>query len=80
MRSVELVTERQRGSSRHSGSWLEPVSPHGLRAGFVTQATKAGLPDEAIMAHTRHKDAKTMRRYVRRARLLDDSPARKLGL
>lgn len=62
------------------GTHLEPVSPHELRADSVTQATRAGLPDEANMAHTRHQDAKTMRRYVRRARLLDNSPARKLGL
>ena len=46
----------------------------------MTQATRAGLADEVIMAHTRHRDAKTVRRYVRRARLLDDSPARELGL
>ena len=77
---VRLVLRRRAEQAGVEGTWLEPVSPHGLRAGFVTQATKAGLPDEAIMAHTRHKDAKAMRRYVRRARLLDDSPARKLGL
>ena len=46
---------------------LEPVTAHGLRAGFVTQAYKAGLRDEEIMGHTRHRDLKTMRRYVRRA-------------
>ena len=77
---VRLVLRRRAAEAGVEGTWLEPVSPHGLRAGFVTQATRAGLADEAIMAHTRHKDAKTMRRYVRRARLLDDSPARKLGL
>jgi len=57
-----------------------PVSPHGLRAGFVTEAYRAGLRDEEIMGHTRHRDLASMRRYVRRARLLDDSPARRLGL
>ena len=62
------------------GTALEPVTPHGLRAGFVTQSTLAGARDEEIMEHTRHKHLATMRRYVRRARLLDDSPARKLGL
>src|SRR3712207_6608364 len=77
---VRLVLRRRAEQAGVEGTHLKPVSPHGLRAGFVTQATRAGLPDEAIMAHTRHKDAKTMRRYVRRARLLDDSPARKLGL
>ena len=32
----------------------ERLSPHGLRAGFVTQAYQAGARDEQIMSHTRH--------------------------
>jgi hypothetical protein len=32
------------------------------------------------MAHTRHRDLKTMRGYVRRAKLGPESPARLLGL
>lgn len=59
---------------------LERLSPHGLRAGFVTEAYKAGPRDEEIMAHTRHRDLKTMRGYVRRAKLVGDSPAKRLGL
>jgi integrase len=58
----------------------ERLSPHGLRAGFVTEAYMAGARDEQIMAHTRHADLKTMRGYVRRAKLLTDSPAGLLGL
>jgi len=59
---------------------VERLSPHGLRAGFVTEAYAAGARDEQIMAHTRHRDLKTMRGYVRRARLGLDSPAKLLGL
>ena len=59
---------------------LERLSPHGLRAGFVTEAYKAGARDEEIMAHTRHRDLRTMRSYVRRAKLDTESPARLLGL
>jgi integrase len=77
---VRLVLLRRAAEAGVEGAQGEAVGPHGLRAGFVTQAYRAGLRDEEIMAHTRHKDLKTMRRYVRRARLLDDSPARKLGL
>jgi integrase len=58
----------------------EPISPHGLRAGFVTTAYRAGVPDEAIMGHTRHKNLETMRGYVRRAKLATESPSGKLGL
>src|SRR5690348_5350533 len=58
----------------------EPVSPHGLRAGFVTTAYRNGVADEEIMGHTRHRSLTTMRSYVRRAKLSKDSPAGKLGL
>ncbi|MBS1073261.1 site-specific integrase, partial [Gluconobacter cerinus] len=58
----------------------ERLSPHGLRAGFVTEAFRANARDEQIMAHTRHRDLRSMRRYVRRARLDLDSPAHLLDL
>jgi len=62
------------------GTLAEPVSPHGLRAGFVTTAYRNGVPDEEIMGHTRHRSLATMRSYVRRAKLSQTSPAGKLGL
>ena len=58
----------------------ERLSPHGLRAGFVTEAYMAGARDEQIMEHTRHRDLKTMRSYVRRARLVIDSATKLLDL
>ena len=61
-------------------SGAERLSPHGLRAGFVIEAYQAGARDEHTMAHTRHRNLKTMRGYVRRARLVQDSPAGLLGL
>lgn len=58
----------------------ERLSPHGLRAGFVTEAYMAGARDEQIMEHSRHRDLKTMRGYVRRARLVTDSPVKLLDI
>jgi integrase len=58
----------------------ERLSPHGLRAGFITQAYINGARDEEIMDHTRQKDLRTMRGYVRRAKLVTGSPAKLLGL
>ena len=58
----------------------ERLSPHGLRAGFITQAYVNGARDEQIMDHTRQKDLRTMRGYVRRAKLVSESPAKLLGL
>lgn len=63
-----------------TGTLAEPVSPHGLRAGFVTTAYRNRVPDEEIMGHTRHRSLTTMRSYVRRAKLSQASPAGKLGL
>ena len=58
----------------------ERLSPHGLRAGFITEAYLAAAPDEAVMAHTRHLDHSTMRGYRRRARITAENPARLLKL
>jgi hypothetical protein len=58
----------------------ERLSPHGLRAGFITQAEIKGARGEQIMDHTRQKDLETMRCYMRRAKLVTDSPAELLGL
>ncbi len=67
----------QAGLTAASG---ERLSPHGLRAGFVTEAYMAGARDEQIMDHTRHRDLKTMRGYVRRAKLVTESPVKLLDL
>lgn len=58
----------------------ETLSPHGLRAGFVTEAHRAGARDEDIAGHTRHKSLASMRGYIRRSGKLSDNPAGKLGL
>ena len=78
--AIRLILRRRAAAAGVVGTSLEPVSPHGLRAGFVTEAYRAGVPDEAIMGHTRHRDLASMRRYVRRARLEADTPTRKIGL
>jgi integrase len=58
----------------------ERLSPHGLRAGLITEAYLAGAPDEQVAAHTRHGDLSTMRGYRRRARITTDNPARLVDL
>ena len=78
--AVRQILLRRAAEAGLRVSSLERLSPHGLRAGFVTEAYQAGARDEHIMAHTRHRDLKTMRGYVRRARLVQDSPAKLLGL
>ena len=78
--AIRQILRRRAAAAGVTGTAQEPISPHGLRAGFVTEAYRAGVPDEAIMGHTRHRDLASMRRYVRRARLEADSPSHRLGL
>ena len=76
MRQVML---RRAALAGINGTLAEPVSPHGLRAGFVTTASRNGGPNEENVGHTRHRSLTTMRSYVRRAKL-SPNPASKLGL
>jgi integrase len=59
---------------------FDRLSAHALRVGFITEAYDKGVRDEDIMRHTRHRDVRTMRGYVRRAGLMTESPAAKLDL
>ena len=78
--AVRLIVLKRARLAGIKGSRLEPVSPHGLRAGFVTSAYRANIPDEEIMGHSRHRSLATMRSYVRRSKLSHASPAGKVGL
>src|SRR4051812_9582028 len=78
--AVRQILRRRAAQAGLTVSGLERLSPHGLRAGFITEAYRQGARDEEIMDHTRHRDLRTMRGYVRRTRLLTESPVKKLGL
>jgi integrase len=78
--AVRQILIRRAAEAGIKGTLSEPVSPHGLRAGFVTTAYRNGVSDEEIMGHTRHRSLTTMRSYVRRAKLKTSEPTGKLGL
>jgi integrase len=78
--AVRQILLKRAAETGLKGTLAEPLSPHGLRAGFVTTAYRNGVPDEEIMGHTRHRSLTTMRSYIRRAKLSRESPAGKLGL
>jgi integrase len=59
---------------------VDRFSAHSLRVGFITAAYDRGVRDEDIMRHSRHKDLRTMRGYVERAGLVDQSPVGMLDL
>jgi integrase len=78
--AVRDVLLRRAAQAKLTVHGSKRLSPHGLRAGFVTEAYLAGARDEQVMDHTRHRDLKTMRGYVRRARLVADSATKLLDL
>ena len=55
-------------------------SGHSLRAGFATQAARAGKHERAIMAHTRHKSERVLREYIREGALFEENPTDGIGL
>jgi integrase len=78
--AVRQVLLRRAAQAGVQGSLAEPVSPHGLRAGFATTAYRNGVSDEEIMGHTHHRSLTTMRSYIRHAKLSQASPSGKVGL
>jgi integrase len=58
----------------------EGLSPHGLRAGFITESYRNGARPEDIMAHTRQTSYDKMRVYIRRSNKMSDHPGLKLDL
>ena len=77
---VRKILLRRAGLAGLTVDPSERLSPHGLRAGFITEAYLAAAPDEQVMAHTRQKDLATMRGYRRRAKITGENPARLLDL
>ena len=61
--AVRQILLKRAAQARLRGRMAESVSPHSLRAGFVTTAYRNGVPDEEIMGHTRHRSLTTMRSY-----------------
>jgi integrase len=78
--AVRRILARRVGMVGLGIDGFERLSPHALRSGFITEAYNKGVRDEDIMRHTRHRDLRTMRGYVRRAGLLTESPAGALDL
>ena len=58
----------------------ERLSPHGMRAGFITEAYLNGALDEQVMAHARQKSVETTRRYRNRVKTVAASPTKLLDL
>lgn len=78
--SIGRIVQKRAAEAGLVAGPRERISAHGFRAGFITEAYRQGSRDEEIMSHSRHRDLKTMRGYVRRSKLSDNHPGRNLGL
>ena len=65
---------------RRAGIDATTVGAHSLRAGLVTSAAAAGVEERVIMDQTRHKNASTLRKYVRLGSLFPQNAAARVGL
>jgi integrase len=78
--AVRRILAHRLGMAGMTPDGFDRLSAHALRVGFITEAYAQGVRDEDIMRHTRHRDLRTMRGYVRRAGLVTESPAGMLDL
>ncbi len=78
--AVRMILLKRARLAGIKGIRLEPISPHGLRAGFRDVAYRNQVAEEEIIGHSRHRSLTKMRSYVRRSKLSHASPAGKVGL
>jgi integrase len=78
--AVRRILARRCRMAGIAAEGFERLSAHALRVGFITEAYGKGVRDEDIMRHTRHRDLRTVRGYVRRAGVVSESPAGLLDL
>ncbi len=64
----------------HRAGLTGDISGHSLRAGHVTTAARAGVPELTIMRQTGHRSVATLRKYIRKGELFTVNGATKLGL
>ena len=58
----------------------DPLSPHSLRAGFITSAAGADVGLPAIQRQSRHKSLSVLLGYVREAQAFKGNALCKMGL
>lgn len=57
---------------------IDDLTPHGLRASFITLLLEEGVPLHKVQYAARHKDPRTTERYQKRKMNLDDSAVDKM--
>jgi integrase len=66
--------------TRNAGLDPAPLGAHSCRAGHITQAIRAGVPEAIVMLQSRHKNIAVFRKYVRKGKLFTHTSAAALGM
>jgi integrase len=73
---ADIVKRYAKAIGKHSGRF----SAHSLRAGFITSAAIAGVPERSIQDQSGHQSVTVLRRYIRDACIFRFNAAAKVGL
>lgn len=76
-RAVARCVQR---AARRVGLDPAKVGGHSLRAGFATEAARAGASERSIAKQTGHRSMTVLRGYIREGTLFDDNAAAAIGL
>jgi site-specific recombinase XerD len=78
--TAQYVSTVLKRHAENAGLDPEEYSAHSLRAGFITQAIRAGKPERRVKEHSGHASWETFNRYVEEAGTFQDNPAEDIGL
>lgn len=77
-RGLDATSVRHILAQRLVAAGVEPskFSPHSLRAGFITAAEKANVPEHLIQRTSRHRSVEVLRSYIRVADAFEENAGR----
>jgi integrase len=77
-RGLDATSVRHILAKRLAAVGIEPTkySPHSLRAGFITAAENAHVPEHIIQRTSRHKSVEVLRSYIRVADAFEQNASR----
>ena len=78
--SVCAIVKRRAAQAGYNETQVAQLGAHSLRAGFVTQAVRAGATAQMIMTQTGHTDERMVRLYSRQHAGLEGNAVTTLGL
>jgi integrase len=76
----QIVADIVKQYAKAIGKYASRFSAHSLRAGFITSAAIAGVPERAIQDQSGHHSVTILRRYIRDACIFRFNAAGKVGL